>query len=222
MDDLDDDLSALIDGPPAPPPAARALADHVRQNRMDRGDDMSFDLSDMHAGVSPGWLGKVFGMDPNTVKKRLAECPPLSRRKSGGYLYSLPQAAAYLVKPVFDVREYLKTMQPKELPVHLQKEYWDALLKRQRFEERAGELWRTDDVLEVLGEAFKALKFQTQLWSDNLDRAVGLTDEQRNLLQGMTDALQTDLHQALVKMPELRATRSTVAELDDLTDDSDV
>lgn len=223
MDDLDDDIADLI-GDPRPPAhslaaqrgdvPARSLDSLVRQNRMDRGDDTSMLEADMHAGVTTGWLARVFGMDPSTVKKRLADCPPLQRRKAG-YVYSLPQAAAYLVKPVFDVSEYLKTMRPSELPASLQKEYWDARLKRQRWEERAGELWRTDDVLDVLGEAFIAIKSSMQLWADNLERAVGLSDEQRRLLQGMVDGLQTELHAALVQMPKQRQTRSTASELDD-------
>lgn len=219
----DPDIEELL-GPatPAPEPrrparserAVRVLEELVgrgRRDRQDEDDATSFDLADMHAGVTVGWLSKVFGMDPSNVKKRLAECPPLHRRKAG-YVYSLPQAAAYLVKPVFDADEYIRSMKPSELPNSLQKEYWDAMLKRQKWEENAGELWRTEAVIDVLGETFKTMKFQIQLWADGMERAVGLTDEQRTMLQGMTDALQRDLHKALVEDVAKRRTLSTLAE----------
>lgn len=174
----------------------------------------SLDMTDVYAGVTVGWLSKVFGMDPSDVKKRLADCPPLHRRKAG-YVYSLPIAARYLVKPVFDVQKYLSTMKASELPNGLQKDYWDAALKRQKWEENAGHLWRTEAVLEVLGEAFKNIKFSMQLWADNLDRVTGLTEEQRKLLVGMVDGLQDELYENMVRRAQEKSTPSVRAEIKD-------
>jgi hypothetical protein len=185
----------------------------VYERDMDVGVP-SMDMTDVFSGVTVTWLSKVFGIDPSDVKKRLGECPPLHRRKAG-YVYSLPIAARYLVKPVFDVQKYLSTMKASELPNGLQKDYWDAALKRQKWEENAGQLWRTEAVLEVLGEAFKSIKFSMQLWADNLDRVTGLTDEQRKLLIGMVDGLQDEIYQHMVKQAQEKSTQSTRAELKD-------
>jgi hypothetical protein len=211
----DPDIIELL-GPPKRGPGRPPKP--VFERDMDSGAP-SMDMTDVFSGVTVGWLSKVFGMDPSDVKKRLADCPPLFKRKAG-YVYSLPIAAKYLVKPVFDVQKYLSTMKASELPNGLQKDYWDAALKRQKWEENAGHLWRTEAVLEVLGEAFKTMKFSMQLWADNLERVTGLTEEQRKLLVGMVDGLQDELYQHMVQQARERSTPSTRAEIN--PDESDL
>lgn len=188
--------------------AAALLGSHAAQRRDDDPEGVpTMDMTDVFGGVTVGWLSKVFGMDPSTVKKRLADCPPLHRRKAG-YTYSLPVACRYLVKPVFDVKKYLEEMSPSELPANLQKEYWDALLKRQTWETRAGHLWPSESVMEVFGETFKTIKFTTQLWADNLQQLTGLTNSQRKILTDAVDGLHKELHERLLEMPKKRQTPS--------------
>ena len=208
--DLDDDTLDLIGDVPKPESTLDRI---VRERRMDSGA-ASLDLADVHSGVTVAWLSQVFGMDPTTVKKRLGDCPPLYRRKAG-YVYDVKVAAQYLVKPVFDVKAYLKNMRPSELPSQLQKEYWDAALKRQRWEERAGQLWRTDAVMETFGEVFKSLKFTLQLWADSLERQTGLSADQRKLLIAMVDSLQDELHKSLVGIADRRQTHPVSAEVEE-------
>jgi hypothetical protein len=78
----------------------------------------------------------------------------------------------------------------------------------------AGELWATDDVLEVLGEAFQRLKTTTQLWIDQIGDNHSLPVEARKELTALVDALQADLHKTLVEMPKEKATRSQMADLE--------
>jgi hypothetical protein len=242
---LDNDLAELIDGPakrvpyghrPVPMTATLREKRNVTMARLDRltasrraqeddgadspVDMARLDLSDVQA-VSVGWLGKVFGMDPSDVKKRLADCPPVARKKSG-YVYSLPIAARYLVKPVFDVQSYLKTMKPSELPPILQNAYWDALNKKQKWEENAGQLWRTEKVIEVFGDTFKAIKNDMQLWPDTIERQTELTEAHRSILIKLIDALQDDLYKTLVKMATEKQTPSTVSENDEEEDWNDL
>lgn len=186
------------------------LDEHTRRNRM--GSDMM--VEDALAGVTVSWLAQVFRMDPKTVKQRLANCPPLHRRKAG-YVYSLPVVCSYLIKPAFSIDEYLKTAKPNELPNHLQQTYWDALLKRQKWEENAGDLWRTDSVREVLGQTFQTIKFTIQLWADTIERQTGLTKEQRELLETMADGLQQDIYEALVEQARNNTTPSQLSESPD-------
>lgn len=168
-------------------------------------------IADVQHGVTVGWLSQVFRMDPTTVKKKLRDCPPINRRKAS-YVYDLKVAAQYLVPPVFDIEQYLKTMKPSDLPTHLQEAYWSGMRKRQIWETEAGHLWRSEKVLEVLGEVFQKIKFAIQLWPDEVERALGLSDEQRRLLIGMGDALQKDIHERLLVMPAARRTPSTLSE----------
>jgi hypothetical protein len=187
---------------------------HTRYRQQDViGDKPSLHLQDVHAGVTVAWLSQVFGMDPTTVKKRLADCPPLQRRKAG-FVYDVKTAAAFLVKPVFDVNKYLRGMKPSELPAQLQKEYWDAALKRQKWEELAGELWRTKHVMAVFSEVFLMMKSTMQLWSEDLERTTGLTQEQRVELVKLVDSLQNEIHQNLTTMKAIKRTPSMASEVE--------
>jgi hypothetical protein len=173
------------------------------------GVDMNIEV--VHRGVTATWLSQVFNMSPVTVKRKLKECPSIGATKAG-FLYDLSTAATYLVKPVFSVKEYFKTMKPEELPAKLQDKYWSALMRRIKYEERAGALWRTERVLFVLGEVFQTIKFSLQLWADTLDRATGLSAEQRELLRGMVDALQDELYTKLRELEKEGKTPSVLGE----------
>jgi hypothetical protein len=167
--------------------------------------------ADVQHGVTVGWLATVFGMDPVNVRRKLRDCAPIMKRKAG-HVYDLKAAAQYLVKPVFDVEQYLKGMKPSELPTHLQDAYWSAMRKRQQWEADAGMLWRTEAVVEVLGDVFQTIKFAMQLWPDTVERSMGLTPEQRAMMISMSDSLQAEIHKKLIEMPRLKQTPSTLSE----------
>lgn len=181
-----------------------------------KGPDM--EIESVYRGVTVGWLAQAFHMDPKTVKMKLKDCPPLHRRQ-GGFVYELDKAAAYLVKPKFNIEEYLKGMSISELPTKLQNAYWDAQIKRQKWEENAQNLWRTEKVVEVFGAVFQTIKFAMQLWPDDLERAAALTVEQREKLQAALDGLQNDLHGRLVMQANSAATKAQIAEEEEPEDE---
>lgn len=170
------------------------------------------DWAKLRQGVTIGWLSGAFRMDRKTVKKRLAPLAPKEKRVSGD-LYDLEMACSYLIKPRFDVAEYIKTMNPQELPVMLRKEYWEAENKRAKFMRDAGELWHTDDVLAVFSEAFKRIKTTMQVWPDDVERVAGLNRDQYNTLIKLTDGLREELFKVLCEMPKERKTESLAAEI---------
>lgn len=181
------------------------------------GVTMNIDL--VMKGVTVTWLAQAFGMSPVSVKTRLRMCPHRGSTRAG-FLYDLRDAAPYLVKPVQDIKEYLKSVKPEELPTKLQEKYWSALMRKIKYEERAATLWRTEKVLFVLGEVFQTIKFSLQLWADTLDRATGLTTEQRDLLRGMVDGLQDDIYQKLRDFEKENRTPPVLGE-EHLNDDDD-
>lgn len=187
----------------------------VESRRVGRAPGVGPHVEDMLQGVTVSWLAQVFGMDPKTVKSKLADCPPLHRRKAG-YVYHLPTACAYLIKPAISPEQYIKNMKPSDLPAAFQQSFWDAALKRQKWEENAGQLWRTEKVREVLGSTFQTIKFTMQLWTDTLERQTGLTTEQRTLLVKMVDSLQEDIYNALVAQAADKKTGSQAAELPEM------
>lgn len=191
----------------------KAIAKLLGDPPPEEEDELSTDLTDVANGVSLSWLHHMFGMDRNTAKMKLAGCPHLRLGKGGARLYSLPQAAAYLVEPKFDLERTLKSMKPGDLPHNLQPAVWQAKLARQKWEVNAGDLWATEDVLEVFTTVFKHMRITMNLWVDKLER-VALTDEQRTVLTEQVDSLQRDLHHQLIEMPKKRQTRSQLQDLD--------
>lgn len=212
---------------------AGAILDRLVAARRKTDDALfgTIHVGEVAHGVTIGFLSQVFNMDAATVRKRLKDCPPLARRKAG-FTYDLAKAASYLVKPTFNVEQYLKTMRPSELPTHLQEAFWNAKRKQQQWEEDAGVLWREDRVMEVFADLFGTIRTALQLWPETVEEAVGLTEAQRDILVKLADALQTDIHKRLTIMPKKKRTLSTldeapaeqIVEIDspDLDDEEDV
>jgi hypothetical protein len=152
----------------------------------------------LYEGASLGQLSTIFDLDNREIARKLHGLQPVGERV--GYpIYSLKEAAAYLVTPKGDIEDRLKKMDPKDLPPQLQKAFWGALTERLKYEESQGDLWRTADVIETLGEAFKTLRMSVLLMQDQVERQSELTERQRDIIRGLTDGLLNNLADALVE-----------------------
>lgn len=199
----------LIGGPPS---TSEERAPTIEEAKA-KGETFDQDISTIFSGVSGHWLATVFGMDPLTVKKKLGKAGVgvIGKRK-GGNLYALKEAAQYLIKPRVDLQEYIKGLRPNDLPPMLNDAYWRAMIQRQKWEENAGELWRTDDVLAVFGELAMSIKSQVTLWVEELDRVHGLTPEMRTQVTQMSDNLLQQIHEIMVESPSKKRTVSSIYE----------
>lgn len=186
-----------------------SVARRQEKNNPDAGP--SADRALVRQGVTVGWLADTLDLPLQRVKKHLRDCP-VARHTKEGPLYKLATAIDYLAKPKVNIEEYLKTVKPEDLPARFQDTYWSAMNKRQKWEENAKELWRTDDVMLVLGRVFQTMKFQLQLFPDTVERAHGLTKEQRDQIITMTDALQNDIYGELQEAVQQYSTTATVTE----------
>lgn len=148
---------------------------------------------DLQEGVPVSFLADLFNLRMETVRQRLAQCPR-KQVKGRGYFYDLAKACEFLIDPKVDIEKYIATMKPEDLPPKLRKAYWDAMIQQQNWGLTAGELWRTEDVINAFSEVFSALKATVQLWPDHVSRVEGLTPEQRKVLVELGDMLQTDLY----------------------------
>lgn len=176
-------------------------------------------LAALERPVSVTFLSQALRMTTATVKRKVRALPPIRYHRKNQPLYDFRQAVMYLVPPKVDVAEYVRKMGVGDLPQELQKDVWDARLKEQKWRKAAGELWETDDVLDVLGDAFQRLKTTTQLWADHISDDFGLAPEVRDALVEKVDELNADLHRALVKMPKDRETKSQLGNYDGDDDD---
>lgn len=191
---------------PTPRPAAQVIGPVPAAAKP---DDTQQTAAEIRNGVTVFWLAKSFGMEASTVRKKLADCPYLAR-KTSGYLYSLPVAASFLVRPKLNIRQYLEQMKPNEMPTQLQPTYWEGVLKRQKFESIAKELWYSEDVMEVFSEVFKTIKFTLQLWPDTLERTGNFSDEDRAALTRMADQLSLDIHGKIAELAKAKTTPNSL------------
>lgn len=198
--------------PPAKPSARKAASAAPEDDDLigsgTSGLEDGLDLAVVYGGVSASWLAHVFGMDKNTVKKKLAKCTIVGWNKATP-LYTIKEASGYLVAPKVDMLTYLKGLRYNDLPPMLQAAFWDGQLKRQKWEENAGELWRTADVLDVFSNLAKELKSTVQLLPERVN---GLTDAQRMELTQRCDGLLDEIYNMLVTAPSRGATPSSLTE----------
>lgn len=191
--------------------------DLLGDDDFDTADDKevaSLDGRTALKGVSTGWLSQIFRMDNMTIRKRLAACPEVGKHRGGAPLFDVAQAAGYLVKPKINIQEWVKSLRPADLPPYLQSEFWEAQNKRQKYEENAGELWRTEKVIALYADTFKMIKDTMNLWVDNIERKNGMTGEQRDMLVQLVDGLQEEIHSRLLTLKDREdKTPSVLADL---------
>lgn len=132
-------------------------------------------------GMTVPRLAQLFGMDRRTVTEKLRPLRPTGER-FGTPTYHVRDAAPYLVVPVVDIEEYLNTVGPGDLPAPLQAQYWNAQNSKLKYKEQSGDLWRTQAVLDVFVGVFKSLSQSLRLLSDRVDAQIGLTPEQRKII----------------------------------------
>lgn len=204
---------------------AAARLERITEARRQAPDAAGLHTDPAFAGVTVAWLSSVFGMDERTVKAKLRFCPVKRSRRRGRTMvtnfYDIKEAARYLVVPAVTTQDVLRELKRGQLPPALQQSVWDALLKRQTWEERAGQLWRTEKVREVLGSSFQSIKFTTQLWAETVERSAELSQEQRDLIVSLSDQLLSDIYDAMVKKAEAPGTGPQLAEMEELVGERD-
>ncbi|RID91899.1 hypothetical protein D2N39_11735 [Gemmobacter lutimaris] len=146
-------------------------------------------VHELDRGVTINWLAQAFLKPRKDVEKLLARCPILRMGPNSSKIYDFRVAAAFMVPPRVSVKDYIKNLEPKDLPERLRSEFWSARLKEQKARLIARELWRSEDVQAAFGDVLKLIKDTVLLWTDTVEESSGITDEQRAIL----DELSRDL-----------------------------
>lgn len=157
------------------------------------------DVYKLAGGVSVQWLARAFRTTRHVVDKKLMGLRPIGKGKHGNPLYDFVQAAELLVTPRIDVEKYIAGLKPDQLPEKLRESYWNSMLKRQRWEEKAGHLWRTDRVIERISEMLIEVRSVLQILPEEIEREAGLSEEQHGVARRVVDGLQNKLYDHLVK-----------------------
>ena len=141
----------------------------------------------------------MFGMTPQEVNRRIVGKVVPVKTEHKLPRYRVGEAAPFLCNVEFDIEEYLKGMTPSKMPPALNKAFWSALRARQDYEEERGDLWRTQRVVEVLGEVFKSISMTAQMFEDTVSQSHELTVRQREVIIELSDGLRASARQALVE-----------------------
>lgn len=167
-------------------------------------------------GVGLTFLANFFGQAKEHVAAKMAGVKVVGKTKHGTPAYDAKEAFARLARPSPEqVMEYVKKMRPNDLPPIMQKEYWTAALSRQKWEKEAGELWRTEDVVDAMAEVFKSTRMTIMLFSDTVARETGITNKQREIITALSDQLLEDLRDSLVNNPKFDEYRHSRAIAED-------
>lgn len=155
----------------------------------------------IYEGASISQLSKLFEMDARDVSKKMAEVVPCGERR-GFPVWRVKDAARALVPPEVSeatILNYIANMNFRNLPAALNKEIWNGLRARLRFEQEQGVLWHTDRIAETMQRTIQAIRMTLLLVPDRLNRQDDLTPRQRDLVEKMMDELLHDLKQQIVE-----------------------
>jgi hypothetical protein len=150
------------------------------------------------AGLAVSDMAKLLRVEVRKVQEAIAACKPTGKRR-GVAIFAVADVAPLVLKPQIDIESYIRSLKPKDLPPALQKAFWDAQEARQSFEEKAGNLWHTHRVLEVIGKFVMIVRQRVVLAVDQVDRMTPLTDEQRKLVQGLLDGMLAELQKGVAE-----------------------
>lgn len=171
----------------------------------------------LYDGANLSQLGTLFGSDHRVIVEKLSGVQPDGPIRNGVPTYKIRTAAPYLVKPQYEIEEYIKKMSHTELPKMLSKEFWAGQRSRQEYLLKDGMLWPTEKVIENVGELMKIFKNSARLFVDAVDRQSELNDQQKKIIKGLADGMLTECHLTVVE--KFKAVKSEAKNGDEDEDD---
>lgn len=172
--------------------------------RGSKGDTGRNEL--IRVGATIAALAQIFAKDDKSVQQAIARnTVPAIIAEDGRELYPIRAVAPYLidVSKAIDIEAMLKSVSLKKLPPELSKNFWEAANARKKHLEDNGELWRTDAVMEVFVDVFKALRQSITQFTDTVADRTEITEKQRQMLLELGDGLLASMRETLIEQFEL-------------------
>ena len=165
----------------------------------------------IYGGLSVSNLAVLFGVDHKTLGGKIRDVAPCGTR-AGFPIYKVKEVAPYLTRPKGDMEEYIRRMNPRDIPPILQKEFWNGQNARLKYEEAEADVWPTEQVVEYFGSALQAIRMALLTMTDNIERESALTDVQRTTMKRIADSALEQMRVSLTegflkRAEEERATR---------------
>ncbi len=179
------------------------------------------EFAELVRGASINQLGQLFDLDRRTVTDRLKDVQPSGRRNTFP-VYRIADVAELLVVGYLTKDKLSEAQKLKH--AGNEKDHWDAQLKRQKYLENMGDLWRTEKVISVFADVFKTFREAVVVFADEMEHESGLTNEQIDKVKGFCDALLVETRDKLLQLdiPEFGdhdiAVDPSAVEVDDLAE----
>lgn len=172
-------------------------------------------VDSVRKGAPAEWFAKLLGIGRTTVNRKIPETiDPIHVNAKGTKYYRPADVLPYLVQPN-DLKTHLLKMNPKDLPERLRKEFWGARKLEQDVRLRAKDLYHSSDVHKSYGDLMKLIKDTVMLWTDDVNEAVGLSNEQVEIIDNLTRKLLSEFSEAINVYCSNNATRSQESELEE-------
>lgn len=156
----------------------------------------------IHIGATERQLSELFNMPRKTVREkivgRVAPFRPKGYDPKDQTRYLVREAAPFLCDPQVDIEALLKSLTPAKFPPLLSDAFWKGQKTRLEVEEKRGNLWSTERVVQTFGEAFKPCRMSIMMMEETVEQEHILTPEQRDVIRKLMDATLEGLRQALV------------------------
>lgn len=169
-------------------------------------------LNMLAKGVDPTFLARVFKKTKWHVEKNLIRVKPIGYNKRGIPLYDFGEAATYLVDFRANLEMLSDEIRIEHLPSGLQEKVWNAKLKKQKFEENAGDLWRSDKVIEVMSDILQNVRSRLQILPDEIDRVANLGSFEMEQVTNLIDSIQNEIHETNIELVRKRNIESSLEE----------
>ncbi len=159
------------------------------------------DFQQLIRGASINQLGQLFDLDRRTVADRLKDVQPCGTRSTFP-IYKISEVAELLVVGYMGAGKLSEAQKLKR--AGSEKDYWDSQLKRQKYMENMGDLWRTEKVIEVFADVFKLFRETVVVFADEMEHESGLSNAQIEKVKGFCDGLLIEVQSKLVglEIPE--------------------
>ena len=176
----------------------------------------------LYEGASISQLKELFQMDARDVSAKMRNVNPCGSRR-GFPIWKVKDAAQALMPPRIteaDVLEYLSTLSFKNLPAALNKEVWNGLRARLKFEQEQGKLWEGETVQSIVNELMQTIRIGILLVPDRLEMIDSVTAKQRADVQALMDSVLEDARtQVQKRMGDLATATPGIMDYSD--DDAD-
>jgi len=166
-----------------------------------------FTEKDFYQPVPVSFLSKVLRINAETVRKRLETVTPVAHAgvSQNRPMYDFASVVPHLVKSKMNLRTYLRSLNPADMPQNISKVFWEAERIRTKALVEAGEAWPTESVLQVMSQANKMVNDRIPLLIEAM-REEGLSDDQMKKLEAACDQFRNDVHEAYVEFPKQQST----------------